>query len=57
MATLLRRPVRWLDLPSSGSGEPTTAAGRDRGAFFDATGVRLFRMPMTPGLVRAALAA
>jgi nicotinate dehydrogenase subunit B len=48
-----------LDQPSSGSGEPTTAAvaAAIANAFFDATGVRLYRMPMTPGLVRGALAA
>ena len=33
------------------------SARRDRDAFFDATGVRLYRMPMTPGLVRGALSA
>jgi len=51
--------VQRLDLPSSGSGEPTTAAvpAAIANAFFDATGVRLYRMPMTPGLVRGALAA
>jgi nicotinate dehydrogenase subunit B len=51
--------VQRLDLPSSGSGEPTTAAvpAAIANAFFDATGVRLHRMPMTPGLVRAALSA
>jgi len=51
--------VQRLDLPSSGSGEPTTAAvpAAIANAFFDATGVRLYRMPMTPGYVRAALAA
>jgi CO/xanthine dehydrogenase Mo-binding subunit len=48
-----------LDQPSSGSGEPTTAAvpAAIANAFFDATGVRLYRMPMTPGEVRGALAA
>ena len=48
-----------LDLPSSGSGEPTTAAvpAAIANAFFDATGVRLYRMPMTPAYVRGALAA
>ncbi|HEY4348387.1 MAG TPA: molybdopterin cofactor-binding domain-containing protein [Gaiellaceae bacterium] len=51
--------VQRLDLPSSGSGEPTTAAvpAAIANAFFDATGVRLYRMPMTPGYVRAALKA
>jgi nicotinate dehydrogenase subunit B len=48
-----------LDQPSSGSGEPTTAAvpAAIANAFFDATGVRLYRMPMTPAYVRGALAA
>jgi nicotinate dehydrogenase subunit B len=51
--------VQRLDLPSSGSGEPTTAAvpAAIANAFFDATGVRLYRMPMTPGYVRGALSA
>jgi CO/xanthine dehydrogenase Mo-binding subunit len=51
--------VQRLDQPSGGSGEPTTASvpAAIANAFFDATGVRLFRMPMTPGLVRGALAA
>jgi CO/xanthine dehydrogenase Mo-binding subunit len=51
--------VQRLDLPSSGSGEPTTAAvpAAIANAFFDATGVRLYRMPMTPAYVRGALAA
>ena len=51
--------VQRLDLPSSGSGEPTTAAvpAAIANAFFDATGVRLYRMPMTPAYVRAALKA
>jgi nicotinate dehydrogenase subunit B len=51
--------VQRLDLPSSGSGEPTTAAvpAAIANAFFDATGVRLYRMPMTPGQVRGALSA
>jgi nicotinate dehydrogenase subunit B len=50
--------VQRLDLPSSGSGEPTTAAvpAAIANAFFDATGVRLYRMPMTPGYVRGVLA-
>jgi len=51
--------VQRLDLPSSGSGEPTTAAvpAAIANAFFDATGVRLYRMPMTPGYVRGVLSA
>jgi len=51
--------VQRLDQPSAGSGEPTTAAvpAAIANAFFDATGVRLYQMPMTPGYVRGALAA
>jgi nicotinate dehydrogenase subunit B len=51
--------VQRTDLPSSGSGEPTTApvAAAIANAFFDATGVRLHQYPMTPALVRAALKA
>jgi CO/xanthine dehydrogenase Mo-binding subunit len=50
--------VQRLDQPAAGSGEPTTAAvaAAIANAFFDATGVRLFRTPMTPALVRSALA-
>ncbi len=42
-----------------GSGEPTTApvAAAIANAFFDATGVRLYRAPMTPAYVRSALKA
>jgi CO/xanthine dehydrogenase Mo-binding subunit len=51
--------IQRLDLPSAGSGEPTTAAvsAAIANAFFDATGVRLFRVPMSPAYVRKALAA
>jgi CO/xanthine dehydrogenase Mo-binding subunit len=51
--------VQQLDQPPAGSGEPTTAAvaAAIANAFFDATGVRLYRMPMSPGYVRGALAA
>ena len=51
--------IQRLDEPSTGSGEPTTVAvpAAIANAFFDATGVRLYRMPMTPGLVRGALSA
>jgi nicotinate dehydrogenase subunit B len=51
--------IQRLDLPSSGSGEPTTAAvpAAIANAFHDATGTRLYQMPMTPGLVRGALTA
>ncbi len=50
--------VQRLDLKASGSGEPTTAAvpAAIANAFFDATGVRLYRTPLTPGQVRGALA-
>jgi CO/xanthine dehydrogenase Mo-binding subunit len=49
--------IQRLDQPAAGSGEPTTAAvpAAIANAFFDATGVRLYRMPMTPGQVRGAL--
>jgi nicotinate dehydrogenase subunit B len=51
--------VQRADLKSSGSGEPTTApvAAAIANAFFDATGVRIRQAPMTPGRVRAVLAA
>jgi nicotinate dehydrogenase subunit B len=51
--------VQRTDLPSSGSGEPTTAPvpAAIANAFFDATGVRLNQYPMTPARVRAALKA
>jgi nicotinate dehydrogenase subunit B len=51
--------VQRLDQPAAGSGEPTTAAvaAAIANAFFDATGVRLYRAPMSPRYVRAALAA
>jgi nicotinate dehydrogenase subunit B len=51
--------VQRTDLPSSGSGEPTTAGvpAAIANAFFDATGVRLRQYPMTPAVVRAALKA
>ncbi len=51
--------VQRLDQNPAGSGEPSTApvAAAIGNAFFDATGVRLTRMPMTPGYVRGALAA
>jgi CO/xanthine dehydrogenase Mo-binding subunit len=50
--------VQRLDKPAGGSGEPTTAAvaAAIANAFFDATGVRLFRAPMSPAYVRKALA-
>jgi nicotinate dehydrogenase subunit B len=49
--------IQRLDLPSAGSGEPTTAAvaAAIANAFFDATGARLYRAPMTPAHVRKAL--
>jgi CO/xanthine dehydrogenase Mo-binding subunit len=51
--------VQRTDLPSSGSGEPTTAGvpAAIANAFFDATGVRVRQYPMTPAVVRAALKA
>jgi CO/xanthine dehydrogenase Mo-binding subunit len=50
--------VQRLDEPAAGSGEPTTAAvaAAIANAFFDATGVRLLRAPMSPAYVRRALA-
>ena len=51
--------VQRTDQPSTGSGEPTTAAvaAAIANAFFDATRVRLLQIPMTPGYVRGRLAA
>jgi CO/xanthine dehydrogenase Mo-binding subunit len=51
--------VQRLDLPAAGSGEPTTApvSAAIANAFFDATGVRLYRAPLAPDYVRKALAA
>jgi nicotinate dehydrogenase subunit B len=51
--------VQRLDQPSSGSGEPTTAAvpAAIANAFHDATGLRLLRMPVEPGYVRGVLKA
>ena len=51
--------VQRTDLPSTGSGEPPTvgAPAAIANAFFDATGVRIRQMPMTPGRVKAVLAA
>jgi CO/xanthine dehydrogenase Mo-binding subunit len=47
------------DLAPTGSGEPAQApiAAAIANAFFDATGVRIRQAPMTPGRVRAVLAA
>jgi CO/xanthine dehydrogenase Mo-binding subunit len=52
-------PVQRLDLQATGSGEPPTAASAAAiaNAFFDATGVRLHKCPMTADSVRAELAA
>jgi CO/xanthine dehydrogenase Mo-binding subunit len=51
--------VQRLDEPSTGAGEEVmgATAGAIANAFFDATGVRLRQYPMTPGRVKAALAA
>jgi len=51
--------VQRLDLAPTGSGEPTQApiAAAIANAFFDATGVRIREAPLTPGRVRAVLAA
>jgi CO/xanthine dehydrogenase Mo-binding subunit len=53
------RIVQRLDLASTGSGEPTNVpvAAAIANAFFDATGHRIRTAPMTPGRVRAVLAA
>ena len=51
---LINRP----DLPASGAGEPSTRTvpAAIANAIFDATGVRLRRVPITPERVKAALA-
>jgi len=51
--------VQRTDLQATGNGEPPTAAAAAAiaNAFFDATGVRLYEVPMTPAKVRAALKA
>jgi len=51
--------IQRTDLPSTGSGEAVNApvAGAVANAFFDATGVRIRRAPMTPARVRAVLKA
>ena len=49
--------VQRTDQPSSGAGEENLppVVGAIANAFFDATGVRMHQMPMTPGAVRATL--
>jgi nicotinate dehydrogenase subunit B len=51
--------VQRTDLPSSGSGEPTTAGvpAAIANAFYDATGKRIRQYPMTPAVVRSTLKA
>jgi nicotinate dehydrogenase subunit B len=51
--------VQRLEEPSTGAGEEVmgATAAAIANAFFDATGVRLRQYPMTPGRVKAALAA
>jgi CO/xanthine dehydrogenase Mo-binding subunit len=51
--------VQRPDLAPTGSGEPAQApvAAAIANAFFDATGVRIREAPLTPGRVRAVLAA
>ncbi len=46
-------------MPASGAGEPSTRTvpAAIANAFFDATGVRMRRVPLTPERVKAALAA
>ncbi len=53
------RIVQRRDLASTGSGEPPSVPvpAAIANAFFDATGVRIRMAPMTPGRVRAVLAA
>jgi CO/xanthine dehydrogenase Mo-binding subunit len=50
--------VNRLDVPPSGAGEPTmrSVPAAIANAFFDATGVRMRRAPLTPERVKAALA-
>ncbi len=52
-------PVQRTDQPATGSGEPPTvgAPAAIANAFFDATGVRIRQMPMTPARVQATLKA
>jgi len=49
--------VRNDELPPQGGGEPAIVpmGGAIANAVFDATGVRVFRLPMTPERLRAAL--
>jgi CO/xanthine dehydrogenase Mo-binding subunit len=49
--------VQRKDLPSEGAGEESQSSlvAAIANAFFDATGVRLYNQPMSPGYVRAAL--
>ncbi len=49
--------VNRLDVPPSGAGEPTmrSVPAAIANAFFDATGVRMRRVPLTPERVKAAL--
>ena len=51
--------VQRTDQPATGSGEPPTvgAPAAIANAFFDATGIRIRQMPMTPGRVKAVLKA
>lgn len=51
------RQINRPDLDARGAGEPTTrvAAPAIANAFYDATGVRLYRVPFTPERVKAAL--
>ncbi len=51
--------VRNDDLPPQGGGEPaiTTTGAALANAVFDATGARMYRLPMTPQRIREALVA
>ncbi len=44
------------ELPSSGAGEPSSRAAAIANAIFDATGARVRQAPLTPAMVKAALA-
>ncbi len=57
--TVKVKVVQRTDLAPTGSGEPPVVplAAAIPNAFFDATGVRIREAPLTPGRVRATLAA
>ena len=55
---MLFRSINRPEVAPSGAGEPTmrVVPAAIANAFFDATGVRMRRVPMTPERVKAALA-